>query len=116
MPAFRSRFHVEIIPFRLSPLTHATDPVKLYEAAAAGRPVVATPMESLRPFARRGVVRLAGTAEDFVREIGAAAREREAAAARQRAFARENTWDVRAAALDSWIVNFGPSPLAKESA
>jgi glycosyltransferase involved in cell wall biosynthesis len=110
MPAFRGRFDVEIIPFRLSPLTHATDPVKLYEAAAAGRPVVATPMESLRPFARRGVVRLAGTAEDFVREIGAACAdaERQPAAARQRAFARENTWDVRAAALDSWIVNLPP--------
>ena len=108
MPAFRERFDVEIIPFRLSPLTHATDPVKLYEAAAAGRPVVATPMESLRPFARRGVVRLAATAEEFVREIGAAARDREVSAVRQRAFARENTWDVRAGALDSWIVNFPP--------
>jgi glycosyltransferase involved in cell wall biosynthesis len=113
MPAFRERFDVEIIPFRLSPLTHATDPVKLYEAAAAGRPLVATPMESLRPFARRGVVRLAGTAEEFVREIGEAAyvgqdADREAAAVRQRAFARENTWDVRAAALDSWIVNLPP--------
>ena len=116
MPAFRARFDVEIIPFRLSPLTHATDPVKLYEAAAAGRPVVATPMESLRPFARRGVVRLAGTAEEFVREIGAACAEgeRAPAAARQRAFARENTWDVRAATLDSWIVNL--PPLAKGAA
>ena len=109
MPALRSRFDVEIIPFRLSPLTHATDPVKLYEAAAAGRAVVATPMESLRSFARRGVVRLAATAEDFVREISAAAAasvsERSEAAARQKAFARENTWDTRAAALDSWITN-----------
>lgn len=108
MPAFRSRFHVEIIPFRLSPLTHATDPVKLYEAAAAGRTVVATAMDSLRPFARRGVVRLASTAEQFVREISAAAAQGPAAAARLRAFARENTWDVRAAALDSWILNLPP--------
>ncbi len=103
MPDFRARFDVEIIPFRLSPLTHATDPVKLYEAAAAGRMVVATPMESLRPFARRGVVRLAATAEEFVREIAAAAVDRFAAAPRQRAFARENTWDIRAATLDAWI-------------
>ena len=65
-------------------------------------------MESLRPFARRGVVRLAATAEDFVREIAAAAAERAAGAARQRAFARENTWDIRAAALDSWIANLPP--------
>ncbi len=110
MPAFRSRFDVEIIPFRLSALTHATDPVKLYEAAAAGRPLVATPMASLRPFARRGVVRFAATAEEFVREIAAAIRdgEREAAAGRLRSFARENTWDIRAATLDSWILNLTP--------
>jgi glycosyltransferase involved in cell wall biosynthesis len=107
MPAFRERFDVEIIPFRLSPLTHATDPVKLYEAAAAGRPLVATPMESLRPFERLGIVRLARTAEEFVREIGAAGADagRAATADRQRAFARENTWDIRAATLDSWITD-----------
>ena len=103
MPAFHERCDVEIIPFRLSALTHATDPVKLYEAAAAGRTVVATPMRSLEPFARRGVVRLAATAGDFVREIEAAAAEGAAGAARQRAFARENTWDIRARTLAAWL-------------
>ena len=105
IPGLRSRFDVEIIPFRLSPLTHATDPVKVYEAAAAGRPVVATPMDSLRPFVGRGIVRLASTPEQFVRDIAAAAAEAPATAALRRNFARENTWDVRAAALDSWILN-----------
>ena len=103
MPGFRARFDVEIIPFRLSALTHATDPVKLYEAAAAGRMVVATPMASLEPFARRGVVRLAATAEEFARAIEEAAAGGAAAAQRQRAFARENTWDIRAGALDGWL-------------
>jgi len=103
MPGFRARFDVEIIPFRLSALTHATDPVKLYEAAAAGRMTVATPMASLEPFARRGVVRLAGTAGEFARAIEEAAAGGAAAAQRQRAFARENTWDIRAATLDGWL-------------
>ena len=103
MPGFRARFDAEIIPFRLSPLTHATDPVKLYEAAAAGRGVVATPMESLAPLARRGLVRLAATAGDFRREIAAAAAAGPEEVGRRRAFARENTWDVRAAALDAWL-------------
>ncbi len=88
MPAFRARCDVEIIPFRLSALTHATDPVKLYEAAAAGRTVVATPMRSLEPFAQRGVVRLAASAREFAQQIEAAAAEGAAGAARQRAFAR----------------------------
>ncbi len=110
MPEFRRRFDVEIIPFRLSGLTHATDPVKLYEAAAAGRAVVATPMESLEPLARQGIVRLAATPEEFAREIRAAAREGADGAQRQRAFARENTWDVRARALEEWFADLAAAP------
>ena len=105
MPGFRSRFDVEIMPFRLSPLTHATDPVKLYEAAAAGRTIVSTPMRSLEPFARRGLVRLAATPEEFIREIASAAADAPGSARRLRDFARENTWDIRAATLESWLVN-----------
>jgi glycosyltransferase involved in cell wall biosynthesis len=107
MPRLRERFDVEIIPFRLSALTHATDPVKLYEAAAAGRMVVATPMQSLEPFARRGLIRLAATPEEFVREIEAAAAQGPQAAATLRAFARENTWDIRAGMLETWLTEEG---------
>ncbi|HTY40964.1 MAG TPA: glycosyltransferase [Thermoanaerobaculia bacterium] len=103
MPGFHARFDVEMIPFRPSPLTHATDPVKLYEAAAAGRAVVATSLESLRPFAVRGLVRLADTAEEFAAALEAAAAADPAEAERRRAFARDNTWDARAAALDAWL-------------
>jgi hypothetical protein len=108
MPEFRRRFDVEIIPFRLTPLTHATDPVKLYEACAAGRVVVATPMRSLEPLARQGLVRLASTPEDFARGIRAAAAEAAEGAPRQRAFARENTWDARARVLDGWLSALAP--------
>ena len=121
MPDLRRGFDVEIIPFRLSELTHATDPVKLYEAAAAGRAVVATPMRSLEPLARQGlgVVRLAATPEAFAREIRAAASEAAEAvagpdaAARRRAFARENTWDARARALEGWLAAFAPDSPAR---
>lgn len=106
-PAFRQRWDVEIIPFRLSDLTQATDPVKLYEAAAAGLPVVATPMRSLCPALERGIVRLAADARDFVREIEAAAAEPPGRAEERRAFARENTWDDRAGALVGWLAEAG---------
>ncbi len=107
MPDWHARFDVEIIPFRLSPLTHATDPVKLYEAAACARPVVATGMESLRPFADRGLVRLADGAEEFAREIEAAAAGAAESGPRLRAFAVENTWDARAAELERWLTGVG---------
>src|SRR5207247_5574673 len=109
LPDLRARFDVEIIPFRLTPLTHAVDPVKLYEAAAAGRPVVATPMRSLAPLAARGLVRTAAGASDFARAVEDAAREGPEGRGRLRAFARENTWDRRAADLAGWIRDLYPS-------
>jgi GT2 family glycosyltransferase len=108
LPALRARFDAEIIPFRPSPLTHAVDPVKLYEAAAAGRPVVATPLESLRRFEDAGVVRLARTPEEFVRAIESAVSEPPGEAERRRAFARSNTWDDRSAQLQGWIRELYP--------
>jgi GT2 family glycosyltransferase len=103
LPALRAGFDVEIIPFRLSELTHAVDPVKLYEAAAAGRPVVATPLDALAPFARSGLVSLGATAEQLARAIEGAAAAGPERRARLRAFGRENSWDLRAEQLDGWI-------------
>ncbi|HEY3171056.1 MAG TPA: glycosyltransferase [Thermoanaerobaculia bacterium] len=108
MPQIRSRFDVEVIPFRLSELTHATDPVKLYEALAAGRGVVATPMRALEPLAERDLVRLAATPEDFVRQIASAAAAGGEEIARRRAFARENTWDARARELSRRLTELWP--------
>lgn len=45
LPAYLHGFHAVMIPFRLTPITHATSPLKLFEAMAAGKPVVLTPME-----------------------------------------------------------------------
>ncbi len=108
MPAIRGRFDVEVIPFRLSELTHATDPVKLYEALAAGRGVVATPMRALAPLAERDLVRFAANPEDFVREIASAAAAGADEIARRRAFARENTWDARAGELSLRLAELWP--------
>jgi hypothetical protein len=60
-------------------------------------------MASLEPFVKLGVARVAATAEDFARETAGAAAGAAQSASRQRAFARENTWDVRAATLDGWL-------------
>jgi GT2 family glycosyltransferase/glycosyltransferase involved in cell wall biosynthesis len=103
LPALRARFDVEIIPFRLSALTHAVDPVKLYEAAAAGRPVVATALDALRPHADAGIVRLAATAGELAAAIADEVARAPENAARRRAFAARNTWDHRAEALDAAV-------------
>jgi glycosyltransferase involved in cell wall biosynthesis/GT2 family glycosyltransferase len=94
VPEWLASFDIAIIPFKRTPLTEATNPVKCYEMLAGGKPVVAVPIpevSQLAPF-----VRLASTAAEFEREIITALAEDsdEAAEERQR-FARANTWDAR---------------------
>src|SRR5262249_9416269 len=108
LPQLRKAFDAEIIPFLRNDLTHAVDPVKLYEAAAAGRPVLATPWRSLVRLAARGIVRLAPDAAGFERALSEAAIEGPLAKETRREFARENTWDDRAAALEAWLAELYP--------
>ncbi|HKQ04907.1 MAG TPA: glycosyltransferase [Blastocatellia bacterium] len=98
IPDWLATFDVAIIPFKRTPLTEATNPVKAYEMLAAGKPVVAVPIPEVRPLAP--LVRLASTAEEFEREIKAALDERDPALRRQRqTWASEQTWERRFAAL-----------------
>jgi glycosyltransferase involved in cell wall biosynthesis len=86
------RFDVGILPYALDRFTAAIMPVKLKEYLAAGLPVVATPLPEVRHFAEQhpGLVRFAGSPQEFVTALRAAvsdtapeAVERRLAAARQ---------------------------------
>jgi glycosyltransferase involved in cell wall biosynthesis len=85
-----------IIPFRRLPLTEATNPVKVYEMLATGRPVVAIGLPELVPIARKGLIRLAATAEQFAAALESALAESDPDLTRaRRAFAKRNTWASR---------------------
>lgn len=85
-----------VIPFRRLPLTEATNPVKVYEMLATGRPVVAVGLPELRPIARRGLIQLAGTPRAFAEAIERALAEDDPTLAEaRRGFARRNTWSDR---------------------
>lgn len=56
-----------MIPFRPGPLTEATDPLKLYEALIAGRPVLGTSLRQAERF--RPAVRLETTAAGWLAAI-----------------------------------------------
>jgi glycosyltransferase involved in cell wall biosynthesis len=96
LPGLIGEWDVFIIPFKRVRLTEATNPVKVYEMLATGKPVVAVELPELVPIAREGLIRLAGTAREFATAI-----EREledsgpAAVERRREFARGNTWTAR---------------------
>ena len=89
-----------IIPFRPGPLTEATDPLKLYEALIAGRPVLATALHQGERFAP--AVRLERTADGWLQalaDLESGAWAFDADALRERV-AREEDWRERFARMD----------------
>lgn len=69
LPAYLAHLDVSILPFRLTELTRAVDPVKVYEYLAAGSDVVATPLPMLQRHAH--LLRLATSAQ-FAEAVHAA--------------------------------------------
>lgn len=94
MPQYLHHFDVCTIPFKINPITEATDPVKLYEYWSGGKPVVATNMSELQQY--REHVYLAETTEDFIAKLDTAIAENDPQLAEQRrALARQHTWKNR---------------------
>ena len=84
-----------IIPFdHLNPLIKSTNPIKLYEYLAAGKPVVSTAMEEVVQYGDN--VYIANSPEDFVHMINLSITENsvEKIVSRQQ-LAMENSWDER---------------------
>ena len=93
MPGYIGRFDVCLIPFVEGKVSATTNPVKVFEYFALGKPVVATPMRELQPFAREGLLRLARGEREFADGIRAALAERDdTRAAGRRAVARAHSW------------------------
>ena len=94
MPQYLHHFDVCTIPFKINPITEATDPVKLYEYLSGGKPVVATKMAELEHY--RDQVYLAENRDDFVAKLDAALAENDPQLPEQRrALARQHTWKNR---------------------
>ncbi len=101
LPDWLRRMDVLLIPFKRLPLTEATNPVKAYEILAAGKPLVSVPLPEVVALNKQGnerepIVQLAGTADEFERELALAlANNTPQLAAQRRAFARAHTWQAR---------------------
>jgi glycosyltransferase involved in cell wall biosynthesis len=93
LPRLVSFFDTGIIPFRVTPLTEATNPVKVYEMLAAGLPVVAVDLPELRPL--RPWVSFASTAGEFAVRIEEALDEPPEARAQRHQYALRHSWVER---------------------
>ena len=98
MPLYLYHFDVCLIPFKVNPITEATDPVKLYEYLSAGKPVVSVDLPELAPC--REHIYVAADADDFLVKLDqAVAEDDRARQERRRAFVAENTWAARYQAI-----------------
>ena len=91
LPAYLKYASVTIIPFYVNEITIATNPLKVYEYLAAGKPVVATPMPELKglPY-----VLFAETPTEFASQVRKAF-DIKPDIEKIKNFISENTWDKR---------------------
>ncbi|MDQ1474711.1 MAG: UDP-galactopyranose mutase [Bryobacterales bacterium] len=67
LPSYLAGWDVGILPFAVNEVTRFTSPTKTPEYLAAGLSVVSTPIRDVvRPYGTLGLVRIAGTPEEFV--------------------------------------------------
>ncbi len=94
LPAFLSHMDLFVIPYLINEYTIHIHPVKTYEALATGKPLVATDLPELRPYA--GPVVVARDANEFLAGIGAGLAETDSGLIEARKeIAGRNTWDAR---------------------
>lgn len=107
LPGWLARFDVATIPFQSTPLIEATDPVKAYEYMAAGKPVVTSDLPELRPHG--ALFQRAEDPETFTRKLEEALLESDPALVQaRRAFAQENSWQSRGAAMEAVVEELFP--------
>jgi len=107
LPAYLHAFDVGFIPFKRTPLTEATNPVKLFEFLSAGKAIVATELSELQHYSDR--VRLASGADQWLESIAQALGDNAPTRVAGRIeFARENTWSQRVAEIQAAVLKLYP--------
>ncbi|HET9530058.1 MAG TPA: glycosyltransferase, partial [Blastocatellia bacterium] len=108
MPLYLYHFDACIIPFKINPITEATDPVKVYEYLSGGKPVVSVALSELDYC--RDYVHIASDREDFLVKLDMALSEDDPEAAeRRREFARQQTWQSRYEAILEGMTSVTPA-------
>jgi len=100
LPGALASYDVLLLPYADTPYTQGTFPAKIYECLATGKPIVASPLPSLKPLA--GLVYLASAPGDFVRAVrGLSAAETEERIAARLAAAREHAASAQFKKIES---------------
>jgi glycosyltransferase involved in cell wall biosynthesis len=114
LPYYLHAFAVCLLPFRISPLTLATNPVKMYEYLAAGKPVVSVDLPEVRQC--DGLIAIAADRNQFCDLIADALSEGPTAVADRQGFARRQSWAHRCEELRMAIANHSAAATAPAQA
>jgi glycosyltransferase involved in cell wall biosynthesis len=98
LPSYLSNIDVCLIPFKLNDITLASNPIKMYEYLAAGKPVVSTALPEVVRNASE-IVYIGKNDEDFLRKVENAVKEsqinNEGSINERVSFAKKNSWQSR---------------------
>ena len=104
LPGYAKGFTAAILPFKMNRLTENVNPIKLQEYLAAGLPVVSTALPEVKKYA--SVVRIAATADEFVKMLEAAILDTgEVAVKRRMEAVCKETWLGRVEHISTLIEN-----------
>jgi glycosyltransferase involved in cell wall biosynthesis len=81
LPAYSRGFHASIVPFKMTELTHSVNPIKLREYAAAGLPIVSSPLPEVLKCA--DIAACASSFDDWVGALRMAVAQGQDPAARE---------------------------------
>jgi len=102
LPFYLYGMDVCLLPFRVTPLTLATNPVKVYEYLAAGKPVVSIALPELMQFG--DLAACATTHDEFIAQVEKSLAETDAGRqSARKEFAAQNTWQARVRELVALI-------------
>ena len=95
LPHYLYGFDVCLLPFKVIPLTLATNPVKVYEYLSAGKSMIAVDLPEMKQFGE--LVRVVVNTEEFLSAVAdsLASPESTAVINNRKAFASEQTWAHR---------------------
>jgi len=103
LPRYLQAFDVCIAPYKMTPRIYASDPLKVYQYLALGKPVVATPVAVLEPL--DPLVRIGRTHPEFIellrRELAAPIDE--GSQQSRRTFACGSRWENRWKELQEFL-------------
>jgi len=104
LPSYSQHWTAGLIPFVDNAQIRASNPLKLREYLAAGRPIVATPFPAMQPYAAH--IATATRAAPFAAALRATETDTAAEATARRASVAAESWHARAATAAALIAGF----------